>query len=295
MEARGYFGNSHKLKDNINLDLKETRPRELAQVVTSVLSSGELSDWNLGQDTCFPDRCTFVVFLCPSRQISGRYLKSGHDHFFHIISSYHNIGCSVHWAADSVVKQIVRKVNKSIKEVECKLEWTGLRLSTMDGFDISGLALAGHMFYDVSNSVCKKRRIRTWWVKKNSRACGRKWLWPNLATAKELRQSGYSMSHRGTNWHSQNASCLSQLARTYRSFLWRVLSSGMWRRVVRWKFTNVSEELTVTIFSVEDTQSDQEARSSLLKIFSTRKNGSSVFLRNVYEPLPDYTMSQHRR
>jgi hypothetical protein len=57
-------------------------------------------------------------------------------------------------------------------------------------------------------------------------------------------------------------------------------SSGMWRRVDPVKWTDVSEELIVSIFRVEKSASDEPAWAGG-SIFLYPEDGGDTFLRNV--------------
>jgi hypothetical protein len=88
-------------------------------------------------------------------------------------------------------------------------------------------------------------------------------------------------------------------------WLWRVSSSGMWRLVVCWVATDISEEHIASIFWVEEIisarTSKQAGASSACHLlacwnyFCDPEDGGDRFLRNVGCNSTDYTASHPRR
>jgi hypothetical protein len=83
-----------------------------------------------------------------------------------------------------------------------------------------------------------------------------------------------------------------------RSF-WRALPSGISRRVVRWKSTDISEEHVTSIFRVEETPRQAMSvtcfRCVILLGSFFDSEGSYVFLRNVGWLSTEYTELYRRR
>jgi hypothetical protein len=92
----------------------------------------------------------------------------------------------------------------------------------------------------------------------------------------------------------------------FRFSQWRLrreLYSGIWRRVVWKTSTNVKEELSASIFWVEEyaQQANKQAATfcllpvCLLGLLFDPEDGGSTFHRNVGKRLPDYLGSHSRR
>jgi hypothetical protein len=80
-------------------------------------------------------------------------------------------------------------------------------------------------------------------------------------------------------------------------FLWRVLSSGMWRRVIWEKLTYVSDDLTASIFRIkEKTTLASLGYSSTLKIEAVRPSETKVnFCETTRHNIPeDCPLHNHR-
>jgi hypothetical protein len=81
-------------------------------------------------------------------------------------------------------------------------------------------------------------------------------------------------------------------------WLWKVSSSGTWRRVIRWVSTDVSEEHIASIFRVEEIGSANQQASRWLAwwtYFFGPEDGGDTFLRNVGWISTDYTASYPKR
>jgi hypothetical protein len=121
---------------------------------------------------------------------------------------------------------------------------------------------------------------------------------PNCLTfnSVELRMESYSTGAR-------------HVPSIWNYFLYgRVLSSGIWRRVVLWVSTDVSEEHIASIFRVEEINSAKTSKQaggiclppacllvSCWTYFFDPEDGSHMFLWNVGWNSADYTASYPRR
>jgi hypothetical protein len=107
----------------------------------------------------------------------------------------------------------------------------------------------------------------------------------------ETRDTAYP--HRGLSWFT---SVLPGKCRVWgmvasfqilsnSSLIWRLSSSGIWRRVVCWVTTDVSEEHIASIFRVKE----------ILSARTSKQAGGDMFLQNVGCNSTDYTASYPRR